>query len=130
MSHKLLFTMLFVAAVVLCINHGRASVYGKPEYIQAAESRVGSYLTSDYGVITCESVQINDKNWDMKCLNALKTRNFEFAVYPAEMAPYNVSRTFYLEALNKEARQSASQGLMEFLQINTKTKLTSGENSS
>jgi hypothetical protein len=40
-------------------------------------------------------------------------------VYPSEKAPYGVARSFYLEALNDDAKQSAEQGLMRYLQINT-----------
>ena len=32
---------------------------GEPDYIQSAEARVGSYLTSDYGRVACNSKQID-----------------------------------------------------------------------
>jgi hypothetical protein len=38
----------------------------EPEYIQSAEIRVGSYLTSDYGV-ACGSKKVNDLRWELDC---------------------------------------------------------------
>ncbi|MDY1035668.1 hypothetical protein [Lelliottia sp. CFBP8978] len=93
----------------------------KAEYLQAAETRVGSYLTSDYGRVACHTTQISGGQWLLDCLNAAKGQHFEYAVFPAEKAPYAVSRLFYLEAVNENAVQSASHGLMQYLQINTST---------
>ncbi|MCG5126378.1 hypothetical protein [Enterobacter mori] len=90
-----------------------------PEYIQSAESRVGSYLTSDYGRVACISRQKNEQRWELNCTNQAKGKSFQFAVYPSDQAPYGVSRSFYLEAINDDAKQSAEQGLMRYLQINT-----------
>ncbi|MCT6662952.1 hypothetical protein N4Q52_02900 [Enterobacter mori] len=90
-----------------------------PEYIQSAESRVGSYLTSDYGRVACISSQKSEQRWELDCTNQAKGKSFQFAVYPSEKAPYGVSRSFYLEAINDDAKQSAEQGLMRYLQINT-----------
>ena len=99
-----------------------ASIYSneEPEYIQSAKSRVGSYLTSDYGRVSCNSTRIDDQRWQLGCTNQARGKTFEFAVYPSEKAPYGVSRSFYLEAINDDAKQSAEQGLMRYLQINTK----------
>ncbi|WP_253376608.1 hypothetical protein [unidentified bacterial endosymbiont] len=93
----------------------------KPEFIQSAETRVGSYLTSDYGKVVCSSTRINEQRWDLGCINQAKGKMFQYAVYSADQAPYAVSRPFYLEAINEDAKQSAEQGLMHYLQINTKT---------
>lgn len=43
-----------------------------PEYIHSAEARVGSYLTSDYGRVDCNSIKINDERWELDCTH--KTR--------------------------------------------------------
>ncbi|EMO5715381.1 hypothetical protein [Enterobacter bugandensis] len=91
----------------------------EPEYIQSAEIRVGSYLTSDYGRVACSSKRVNEQRWELDCTHPARGKTFQFAVYPSEKAPYGVSRSFYLEALNDDARQSAEQGLMRYLQINT-----------
>ena len=92
----------------------------EPEYIQSTETRVGSCLTSDYGRVACNSKQVDDQRWELDCLHQARGKVFQFAVYPSEKAPYGVSRSFYLEAINDEAKQSAEQGLMRYLQINTK----------
>lgn len=91
----------------------------QPEYIQSAEIRVGSYLTSDYGGVACTSKKVNDQHWELDCTHQARGKIFQFAVYPSEKAPYGVARSFYLEAINDDARQSAEQGLMRYLQINT-----------
>ncbi|MBF4111015.1 hypothetical protein [Enterobacter cloacae] len=93
---------------------------GEPDYIQSAEARVGSYLTSDYGRVACNSKKIDDQRWELGCTNPSKGKTFQFAVFSADKAPYGVSRPFYLEAINDDAKQSAEQGLMRYLQINTK----------
>jgi len=92
----------------------------KPDYIQSAEVRVTSYLTSDYGKTACNSTKINEQHWALGCVNKVKGKTFQYAVYSASQAPYAVSRPFYLEAINDNAKQSAEQGLMRYLQINTK----------
>ncbi|QLP20805.1 hypothetical protein [Enterobacter roggenkampii] len=46
------------------------------------------------------------------------TKSVSWQHYP-ENAPYGVARSFYLEAINDDAKQSAEQGLMRYLQINT-----------
>ena len=90
-----------------------------PEYIHSAEARVGSYLTSDYGLVACGSKKVNDLRWELDCTHQEGGKTFQFAVFPSEKAPYGVARSFYLEAINDDAKQSAEQGLMRYLQINT-----------
>lgn len=104
-------------AATACVNY---AYNNKPDFMESAESRVGSYLTSDYGKVSCTSTKIDDHRWELDCLNQKRGKNFQFAVYSAELAPYDVSRSFYLEAINDDAKQSAQQGLMKYLQINTK----------
>jgi len=89
----------------------------KPDYINAAEERVSSYLTSDYGQVSCQSQKIKEEIWQINCLNLTKGARFEFTVFPAEHAPYVVARSFYIEAVNDNAKQSAEKGLMQYLQI-------------
>lgn len=107
------------AAAVAYISY--TSFSDKPEYLQAAEMRVGSYLTSDVGRVSCNSTKVADQHWRLDCSTQAKGKTFEYSVYPAENAPYSVSRAFYLEAVNESAIQSAGQGLMKYLQINTAT---------
>ncbi|MNE76433.1 hypothetical protein D3C80_1726680 [compost metagenome] len=82
---------------------------------------MSSYLTSEYGRVSCQSQKINDDAWAMNCLSSAKSIKFEFMVYPAGRAPYSVARPYYIEAVNGYAKQSAGQGLMQYLQINSKT---------
>ncbi|HDR2160303.1 TPA: hypothetical protein QCG56_001587 [Enterobacter cancerogenus] len=108
-------------AATACVNYAYSD---KPEFMESAESRVGSYLTSDYGKVACTSTKINEQRWELDCLNPRQGKKFQFAVYSAEHAPYEVSRSFYLEAINEDAKQSADQGLMRYLQINTQAGAT------
>jgi hypothetical protein len=109
--------LVIVAGATACVSY---SWNDKPEFIQSAEARVGSYLTSDYGKVACNSTKIDEQRWELGCINQAKGKNFQYAVYSADRAPYAVSRSFYLEAINDDAKQSAGQGLMHYLQINTK----------
>ena len=102
-----------------CDRGIRYAVNDEPEYIQSAEIRVGSYLTSDYGLVACGSKKVNDLRWELDCTHQEGGKTFQFAVFPSEKAPYGVARSFYLEAINDDAKQSAEQGLMRYLQINT-----------
>lgn len=115
---KVLGVALLVIAlgVTACVSY---SWDDKPEYIQSAETRVSSYLTSDVGRVACKSTKKNDQYWELGCTTQASGKTFQFAVYPADRAPYGVSRPFYLEAINDEAKQSATVGLMRYLQINT-----------
>jgi hypothetical protein len=106
-------------ALVGAAYMGYAHSHDKPDYLQAAETRVSSYLTSDYGRVSCNSIQMQGQQWRLECHDKAKSKDFEYAVYPADQAPYAVSRAFYLEAVNDNAIQSASQGLMKYLQIST-----------
>ena len=48
--------VLSIALVVVAVGAVAGMNYDwdkKPDYIQSAESRVGSYLTSDYGSVAC-----------------------------------------------------------------------------
>lgn len=119
MNKVIALSTLCVAAAAIVGYIGYASTFDKPDYMQAAEARVGSYLTSDYGRVSCNSSKVAEQHWHLDCLNTAKGKTFEYSVYPAEQAPYDVSRGFYLEAVNDNAIQSASQGLMKYLQINT-----------
>ncbi|WP_368543286.1 hypothetical protein [Enterobacter soli] len=122
MKKKISVTVAVIAlAVTACVNY---AYNDKPEFMESAESRVGSYLTSDYGKVACTSTKINEQRWELDCLNQKRGKSFQYAVYPAEQAPYDVSRSFYLEAINDDAKQSADQGLMRYLQINTQAAAT------
>ncbi|WP_048958784.1 hypothetical protein [Enterobacter bugandensis] len=109
--------LVFVVVAVVGMN---VNWSGEPDYVQSAEMRVTSYLTSDYEHITCNSKKINDQRWELVCISSSKGKTFQFAVFSSDNAPYGVSRPFYLEAINDEAKESAEQGLMSYLQINTK----------
>jgi hypothetical protein len=68
---KILSLVLIVAAVgaVAAVN---VRWNDEPDYIQAAETRVGSYLTSDYGRVTCNSARVNAQRWELGCVNKAK----------------------------------------------------------
>lgn len=116
---KKIIALALLAVAVGAVVGIRYAGNDEPEYIQSAEIRVGSYLTSDYGGVACSSKKINDRRWELDCTHQARGKTFQFAVYPSEKAPYGVARSFYLEALNDDAKQSAEQGLMRYLQINT-----------
>ncbi|MCF8580395.1 hypothetical protein L2X67_11260 [Enterobacter ludwigii] len=117
---KKMITLGLLAVAVVAAAGFRYVGNNEPEYIKSAEARVGSYLTSDYGRVACNSTKVNDQHWELDCTNLLRGKTFQFAVYPSEKAPYSVARSFYLEAMNDDAKSSAEQGLMRYLQINTK----------
>ena len=117
---KKIIALALLAVAIGAVVGIRYAANDEPEYIQSAEIRVGSYLTSDYGRVACNSKKVDDQRWELDCLHQARGKVFQFAVYPSEKAPYGVSRSFYLEAINDEAKQSAEQGLMRYLQINTK----------
>jgi hypothetical protein len=117
MKKKLFFALALIAiGATACVSY---TFNNKPDFIQSAETRVDSYLTSEYGKVACNSTKINEQRWDLICTHKQKGKNFQYAVYSADRAPYTVSRSFYLEALNEDAKQSAERGLMKYLQINT-----------
>lgn len=109
-------SLVIVVIATACVSY---SYNDKPTYLQAAETRVGSYLTSDYGRVSCESSKMSDERWNLHCLTHTSGQKFEYTVTPADKAPYAVSRPFYLEAVNDNARKSADRGLMRYLQINS-----------
>lgn len=116
---KKIIALALLAIAVGGVAGVRYAANNEPEYIRSAEIRVGSYLTSDYGGVDCASKKVNDLRWELDCTHQARGKTFQFAVYPSEKAPYGVARSFYLEAINDDARQSAEQGLMRYLQINT-----------
>ena len=116
---KKIIALALLAVAVGAVAGIRYAGDNKPEYIQSAEVRVGSYMTSDYGAVTCTSKKINDVRWELDCTQQTIGKTFHFAAYPSDKAPYGVARSFYLEAINDGAKQSAEQGLMRYLQINT-----------
>lgn len=116
---KKIIALALMAVAIGAVVGIRYAVNDEPEYIQSAEIRVGSYLTSDYGLVACGSKKVNDLRWELDCTHQEGGKTFQFAVFPSEKAPYVVARSFYLEAINDDAKQSAEQGLMRYLQINT-----------
>ena len=116
---KKIIALALLAVAIGAVVGIRYAVNDEPEYIQSAEIRVGSYLTSDYGLVACGSKKVNDLRWELDCTHQEGGKTFQFAVFPSEKAPYGVARSFYLEAINDDAKQSAEQGLMRYLQINT-----------
>jgi hypothetical protein len=90
----------------------------EPEYIQSAEIR--GFLFNQRLWWRCLRQQKSERSaLGIRCTHQARGKTFQFAVYPSEKAPYGVARSFYLEAINDDAKQSAEQGLMRYLQINT-----------
>ena len=56
----------------------RYAVNDEPEYIQSAEIRVGSYLTSDYGLVACGSKKVNDLRWELDCTHQEGGKTFQW----------------------------------------------------
>ncbi|HCJ7636646.1 TPA: hypothetical protein NV404_003552, partial [Enterobacter hormaechei subsp. xiangfangensis] len=72
--------VLSLLGVVVAVG-AAASIYSneEPEYIQSAKSRVGSYLTSDYGRVECNSTQVSEDRWELGCTNKARGKTFQFA---------------------------------------------------
>lgn len=109
--------LIFTAVVTATVAGFTAE--GKPVYVSDAEARTASYLTSSYGPARCMTSRAPEGKWVMLCTTGDKGLQFEYQVLAAEMAPGRVSRSFYLIALNEHARQSAQEGLMRYLQVDT-----------
>lgn len=103
--------------VVAIISGATWYTQRKPDYVQDAMSRVGSYLGNYYGPTECSSKIIKEKKWQVICTVSGKDKFFEFTVMPSEQAPYPVARSFYLKANEENAEQAAQLGLMRYLQI-------------
>lgn len=67
--------VLSLLGVVVAVG-AAASIYSneEPEYIQSAKSRVGSYLTSDYGRVECNSTQVREDRWELGCTNKARAK--------------------------------------------------------
>lgn len=122
--NKKLVAIALLAISVIVLAGGNANYFGKPDFVKDAETRLGSNISNYIGYTACKGVQVSEQRWDITCLNSNKNRDFIYAVYPAEKSPYEVSRSFYLEALNDNARLTADKGLMHYLKINTETPLS------
>ena len=92
----------------------------RPAYVGKAESRLSSYLGTTHGHKTCAATAIEgvQDRWKMECRSETGEL-FVYDLYPPEKAPYRVADGFYLVAKNKLAIASASEGLTEYLQIDT-----------
>lgn len=103
--------MLSLLGVVVAVG-AAASIYSneEPEYIQSAKSRVGSYLTSDYGRVECNSTQVSEDRWELGCTNKARGKTFQFAVYPSEQAPYGSLVRFISKRLMMMPARVQSRG--------------------
>ncbi|MBL5924695.1 hypothetical protein [Enterobacter asburiae] len=109
--------ILAIAIAGALIRYERCN---KPDYVQDAISRLGSYLGTSYGPTECSSKIIQDKHWQVICIVSGKRQSFAFTVMPAAQAPYSVARSFYLKANDVNSAEVAQLGLMKYLQIDTK----------
>lgn len=110
------FALLASAATIVSIYQ---YFFTTPEYVQDAQERVSSYLTSSYGPVSCKSSHKDNIPWDLVCLSPKKKLKFEYTVYPARMAPYDVSHSFYIKAVTSDAILSADTNLLHYLKIDT-----------
>lgn len=55
---KKIIALALMAVAIGAVVGIRYAVNDEPEYIQSAEIRVGSYLTSDYGLVACGSKKL------------------------------------------------------------------------
>lgn len=114
---------VIVAATLAIALAGALFCYkrsSKPDYVQDAASRLGSYLGNSYGPTVCSSKNIHDQQWQVICTISSKGKSFAFTVMPAQQAPYTVARSFYLKANDVNSAEAAQLGLMKYLQIDTK----------
>lgn len=89
-----------------------------PEYVNKGKERLASYLTTIHFDTSCRSY-IHVKQWMIKC-KSINEKIFLYEVYPAEKAPYNNGREFYLIAANENAIREADEGLLHYLKIGIK----------
>jgi hypothetical protein len=114
---------VIVAAILAIAIAGALICYersSKPDYVQDAVSRLGSYLGNSYGPTECSSKSIQDNQWQVICIVSDKGQSFAFTVMPAAQAPYSVARSFYLKVNDVNSAEVAQLGLMKYLQIDTK----------
>lgn len=123
MSNKFLFEKIcgIITLVAAVISFSFFCYYGNNEmvYLHDAKERTQSYLSSAYGPVECAVADIDGNHARLVCREVKKNTLYEFRVLPSNLAPYDVSRSFYLEALNAQAKKSANEGLMRYLKINT-----------
>lgn len=123
MSNKLLFEktcgMITLVAAVISLSFLCYYENNEPAYLHDAKEKTQSYLSSVYGPVECAVADIVGNNARLVCRGANNNTLYEFRVLPSNLAPYDVSRSFYLEALNAQAKNSANEGLMRYLKINT-----------
>ncbi|EQA1624997.1 hypothetical protein V5K00_RS23300 [Enterobacter asburiae] len=118
-AKKITVTIAATLAITFCSAFASYAYNSKPDYVQDAVSRLGSYLWNYYGPTECSSITIQDKRWQVNCIVSSNGKSFEFIVMPAEQAPYSVARSFYLKANDVNSKEAAQLGLMRYLQINT-----------
>lgn len=97
--------------------YGSYNYYSKPAFISKAESKLASFLQYTYGPGGCKAVSITHNSWQMTCNYDEGKSIFKYALYSPDQAPYKVANGFYLVALNDFARQSATEGLTRYLDI-------------
>lgn len=119
MHKRTIATLAFIFSAVITGTVAVITTERKPVYVSDAEMRTGSYLTSSYGPVQCLSSRAPEGQWVMLCVTRNKKYHFEYHVFPAETSPRNESRSFYLVAINEHARESAEEGLMRYLQVDT-----------
>ncbi|WP_449547584.1 hypothetical protein [Lelliottia amnigena] len=116
---KHIFILMSLYIVVLSSAYATYVKNKTPSFVEEATLRVQSYLSKEYGPSECKSNVELDKKWKLRCLVIDKSESYEFTLLPSDLAPYSVVRSFYLKADNENSRNSASQGLMPYLQIDT-----------
>ncbi|ELN2579132.1 hypothetical protein RY966_004954, partial [Enterobacter kobei] len=102
MSNKFFFekTCGMIATVAAVISLCIFCYYGdnEPGYLHDAKERTQSYLSSVYGPVECVVTDTGGNNVRLVCRGMDKNTIYEFRVLPSNVAPYDVSRSFYLEA--------------------------------
>lgn len=119
MYKKKITTLAFIFSAVITATTAVLTTERKPVYVSDAETRTGSYLTSSYGPVQCLSSRVPEGEWVMLCVTRNKKYHFEYHVLPAETSSRSESRSFYLVATSEHARESAEEGLMRYLQVDT-----------
>jgi hypothetical protein len=91
----------------------------RPEFVVAAEAEVNNFLQYTYGPGKCAAALDAKAGWSMACSYEDGKRVVQYNVYPADKAPQETGKSFYLEAQNELAVESASQSMGRFLGIGT-----------
>jgi len=108
-----------IAVILAAAYYIYSSEDSRPEFVVAAETEANNFLQYTYGPGKCVAKPDEKAGWSMACSYEKGKRVVQYHVYPADKAPHETGKRFYLEATNQLAVESASQSMGRFLGIGT-----------